>query len=95
MLFSLALLTLGIKTPSFVFALTAAFAVLGFISKVASGLFVFIPTFPDWAKAKLVVAKNPKRIICFFIYLFLIYPYFKILTKINIIKGTKIIIFLL
>ena len=60
MLFSLALLTLGIRTPSFVRALVAALAVLGFMSKVASGLFVFIPTFPVWAKAKLVVAKKPQ-----------------------------------
>ena len=67
MLFSLSLLTLGISIPSFVVAVVAAFAVLGLISRVASGLLVFTPTFPAWAKAKLVVAKSPNKIMCFFI----------------------------
>ena len=67
MLFSLALLTLGIRTPSFVVAEVTAFAALGFMSRVASGLLVFTPTFPDWAKAKLVPAKSPNKIMFFFI----------------------------
>ena len=65
--FNLALLNLGTSIPSLVVAPTAELAKFGFISKVASGLFVFIPTFPVWEYANPIV-NIPNRIKCFFIY---------------------------
>ena len=75
--FNLALLSLGTSIPSLVAAPTAEFAAFGFISKVASGLFVFIPTFPVWEYANPIVS-TPNKIMCFFIYLFLLCSYSKI-----------------